>query len=351
MTLKTQAKVLRVLQEQRVEPVGGTATVTVDVRVIAATNKNLEEEIRQRHVPRGPLLPPERDPLPRAAAARAARGRAAPGPPLHGRDLRRVRPAAQGARAGGPRRCCARSRGRATCASCGTSIERLVIMTPGDRIEARHLPAPLLSAAPAPRRPPAAAPAPCADFASLAEAREDFEKRYIWRKYQECGGNMSRTAEALQVERSNLYRKMKGYGLLPTRKGDRSKPKPDRTTPQTQRPQRTQSTRTEALPLMPLRCSDLGSVVPCVYSDSRILRSSTWAGSKPRGAGSGRRRRSGPPRARGPRSRCRPRAPRSARPPTRTVSNTRMQRRALEVGHVDRDLGELALPPASRPSP
>src|SRR5882762_1000481 len=47
MTLKTQAKVLRVLQEQKVEPVGGTATMTVDVRVIAATNKNLEEEIRK----------------------------------------------------------------------------------------------------------------------------------------------------------------------------------------------------------------------------------------------------------------------------------------------------------------
>ena len=47
MTLKTQAKVLRVLQEQKVEPVGGTASVTVDVRVIAATNKNLEDEIRR----------------------------------------------------------------------------------------------------------------------------------------------------------------------------------------------------------------------------------------------------------------------------------------------------------------
>ena len=47
MTLKTQAKVLRVLQEQKVEPVGGTATITVDVRVIAATNKNLEDEIRK----------------------------------------------------------------------------------------------------------------------------------------------------------------------------------------------------------------------------------------------------------------------------------------------------------------
>ena len=59
-----------------------------------------------------------------------------------------------------------------------------------------------------------------ADFPSLAEARDDFEKRYVWSKYQECGGNMSRTAEALQVERSNLYRKMKGFGLIPARRGE-----------------------------------------------------------------------------------------------------------------------------------
>ena len=66
--------------------------------------------------------------------------------------------------------------------------------------------------------------APVSDFPSLAAAREDFEKRYIWRKYQECGGNMSRTSEALQVERSNLYRKMKGYGLIPARKGEAVEP-------------------------------------------------------------------------------------------------------------------------------
>src|SRR5437899_1329688 len=47
MTLKTQAKVLRVLQEQRVEPVGGTSSIPVDVRVIAATNKSLDDEIRK----------------------------------------------------------------------------------------------------------------------------------------------------------------------------------------------------------------------------------------------------------------------------------------------------------------
>ena len=83
------------------------------------------------------------------------------------------------------------------------------------------VPPTLLAGAPAaaePRSAPTAAG--LADFPSLADAREDFEKRYIWKKYQECGGNMSRTSEALQVERSNLYRKMKGYGLIPARRGE-----------------------------------------------------------------------------------------------------------------------------------
>src|SRR5258708_34378992 len=90
-------------------------------------------------------------------------------------------------------------------------------MPPGERIEASHLPAPL--AGPGPVAAESAAAAGPADFPSLVEAREDFEKRYIWRKYQECGGNMSRTAEALRVERSNLYRRVKGYGLLAARTG------------------------------------------------------------------------------------------------------------------------------------
>jgi two-component system nitrogen regulation response regulator NtrX len=93
-------------------------------------------------------------------------------------------------------------------------VERVVIMTPRDRIEAEDLPESLVVS-----RPLAEEGAPAreatAEFPSLAAARDDFEKRYIWSKYQECGGNMSRTAEALQVERSNLYRKMKGFALIP----------------------------------------------------------------------------------------------------------------------------------------
>ncbi len=220
MSLKTQAKVLRVLQEQKVEPVGGTATLTVDVRVIAATNKNLEDEIRKGAF-REDLyfrlnvipfqVPPLRErredtPLlarhfiaelsaeygkrPKELAADALDVLVAHAWPGNVRELRNI-------------------------------IERLVIMTPGDRIEARHLPAPLLSGAAAVPDGGSAGAAPAlGDYPSLNSAREDFEKRYIWKKYQECAGNMSRTAEALKVERSNLYRKMKAYGLLPTRKGE-----------------------------------------------------------------------------------------------------------------------------------
>jgi two-component system nitrogen regulation response regulator NtrX len=220
MTLKTQAKVLRVLQEQKVEPVGGTGAVTVDVRVIAATNKDLHEEIRRGtfredlffrlnvipfHVP---PLRDRREDIPLLArhfmtTLSAEYGRRAKeiAPdvverlallpwPGNVRELRNV-------------------------------IERVLIMTAGDRIEVRDLPASATGSSAAPAAGPGGAgTAGFGDFPSLSEARDDFEKRYIWSKYLECGGNMSRTAEALQVERSNLYRKMKAFGLIPSRRGE-----------------------------------------------------------------------------------------------------------------------------------
>jgi two-component system nitrogen regulation response regulator NtrX len=217
MSLKTQAKVLRALQEHRIEPVGGMGSVEVDVRVIAATNKNLEEEIRAGrfrddlyfrlnvipfHVP--PLrerredvplltrhfmdvLSAEHGRRPKAIAQEVL-DLLSPLPwPGNVRELRNI-------------------------------VERLVIMTPGDRIEVRHLPASLLEAAPAEGALAEASRREPADVGPLAAAREEFERRYILRKYRECGGNMSRTAEVLGVERSNLYRKMKAYGLLPARR-------------------------------------------------------------------------------------------------------------------------------------
>jgi two-component system nitrogen regulation response regulator NtrX len=98
------------------------------------------------------------------------------------------------------------------------TIERLVIMTAGDEIGPGDLPRPA-----EPQRPREEAPVAVeavGPFTSLAQARDDFERRYIQKVYEEAGGNMSRTAEALQVERSNLYRKMKAFGLLPARRVD-----------------------------------------------------------------------------------------------------------------------------------
>jgi two-component system nitrogen regulation response regulator NtrX len=215
MTLKTQAKVLRVLQEQKVEPVGGTTSISVDVRVIAATNKHLDEEIRRGTFRedlffRLNVIPFHVQPLRqrREDIPLLARHFIAQLSQEYGKRAKELAAETLEVLSNLP--------WQGNVRELRNIVERLVIMTPGDRIEPRHLPAPVLGGGPAGTT--FGTSAPLADFPSLTVAREDFEKRYIWKKYQECGGNMSRTAEALRVERSNLYRKMKGYGLLPARK-------------------------------------------------------------------------------------------------------------------------------------
>jgi two-component system nitrogen regulation response regulator NtrX len=213
MTLKTQAKVLRVLQEQKVEPVGGTSSVSVDVRVIAATNKNLEEEIRKGGFREDLFFRLNVIPI-HVVPLRERTGDI----PLLVRHFIHELSMEYGKRS--------KELGQDVLDIMATLpwpgnvrelrniVERLVIMTPGDRIEREHLPTPLLSQHSLPRH---SSPESAGEFSSLAAAREAFEKSYILRKYQACGGNMSRTADALQVERSNLYRKMKAYGLLKSR--------------------------------------------------------------------------------------------------------------------------------------
>jgi two-component system, NtrC family, nitrogen regulation response regulator NtrX len=217
MSLKTQAKVLRVLQEQKVEPVGGSSSVPVDVRVIAATNKRLDEEIargsfREDLYYRLNVIPFRVPPLRERSedVALLTRHFLADFAAEYGRRAKEISPPAlellsSQAWPGNVR-------------ELRNVIERLVIMVPGDRIEARHLPESLLSCAPREDAQDAAEPVPGSSSQSLVEAREEFEKRYIWRKYGECRGNMSRTAVALGMERSNLYRKMRAYGLLGARR-------------------------------------------------------------------------------------------------------------------------------------
>ncbi|MCG6921516.1 MAG: sigma-54 dependent transcriptional regulator [Acidobacteria bacterium] len=213
MSLKTQAKVLRALQEQRIEPVGGAGSVAVDVRVIVATNKNLEEEIRRgtfrddlyfrlNVIPfRVPPLRERREDVPLLARHFVEMLSAE-----HGRRPKSLTPEALDV--------LARLPWPGNVRELRNIIERLVIMAPGKQIEARDLPASLLEGLPA----DVASAAASLESAPLAVAREEFERQFILRRYRQCGGNMSRTAEALGVERSNLYRKMKAYGLLPVRR-------------------------------------------------------------------------------------------------------------------------------------
>ena len=204
MSLKTQSKVLRTLDEQRFTPVGGDEPVTVNVRVIAATNKDLEEEISKGnfredlfyrlnvipfHVP--PLRERNED-IPQLArhflkefsAAYSRRARELSDDavdtllryvwPGNVRELRNV-------------------------------IERMVIMNPTvTRLDRKHLP-PLVYRDGGRRS--------AGEFSTLHQARAAYERDYILKKLDENHGNISRTAEVLGLERSHLYRKMKTLGI------------------------------------------------------------------------------------------------------------------------------------------
>ena len=120
MSLRTQAKVLRALEEQRFEPVGAAES---DAGGRARGGRHQQEPgrgDRARQFPRGPVLPPERDSVLRAAAARPARRHPAAGRLFPARVHHRLRPQAQGADAGGLPALCRNTTGPATCASCRT---------------------------------------------------------------------------------------------------------------------------------------------------------------------------------------------------------------------------------------
>ncbi|HLI85208.1 MAG TPA: sigma-54 dependent transcriptional regulator [Bryobacteraceae bacterium] len=205
MSLRTQAKVLRALEEQRFEPVGASRFVQVDVRVVAATNKNLEDEIvrgnfredlfyRLNVIPFA--VPPLRDrveDIPLLADHFLREFTTA-----YGRKPKELTPEAYDV--------LSTYHWPGNVRELKNLMERIVILNSQVRIDARHIPLSPL------RRPGGVPPT---RFGSLQEVREAAEREYILKKLEEASGNITRTAELLGLERSNLYRKMKTLGIAP----------------------------------------------------------------------------------------------------------------------------------------
>jgi two-component system nitrogen regulation response regulator NtrX len=207
MSLKTQSKVLRTLDEQRVAPLGGDETIMVDARIIASTNKDLEEEIsrgnfredlfyRLNVIPF--FVPPLRDrkediPL---FARYFLKDLAA----TYGRRPREITDDAVDA--------LMRYSWPGNVRELRNVIERIVIMNPmTTRFDRKHLP-PLVYRD-GHRR------AARTEFSTLHQARDAYERDFILKKLDESHGNVTRAAEVLGLERSHLYRKMKALGITP----------------------------------------------------------------------------------------------------------------------------------------
>jgi len=204
MSLAAQAKVLRILQEKKFQRVGGNETIEVDVRVVAATNKNLEEEIkagrfredlyyRLNVIPfRVPTLRERREDV-QVLISHFGRGYAKDGAcrekvfseqalemlknhswPGNVRELKNF-------------------------------IERIYILTPGDFVDVHDLRFAGLSEK--------IEDLDFGDLATFREARAQFEREFLLKKISENNGNISKTAEMIGLERSYLHRKIKSYGI------------------------------------------------------------------------------------------------------------------------------------------
>ncbi len=212
MSLATQAKVLRVLEGREFQRVGGTKTLRVDVRVIAASNKDLAAEItrgafredlfyRLNVVPMDvPPLRERREDIPLLVTHFLQEFAAE-----YGQKPKTVEPAAM--------ELFLRYPWNGNVRELRNFIERLIIMVPGPAIAAAEVPPPV-------SRPQAERPAAGRDGLStflgiptLREARSAFEREFIIKKLKENNGNVSKTADEIDVERSNLHRKIKALGI------------------------------------------------------------------------------------------------------------------------------------------
>ena len=204
MSLKTQAKVLRTLEEHSFTPVGGEQAVTIDARVIASTNKDLEDEIsrgnfREDLFYRLNVIPFSVPPLRERKEDIPLLGRhfLKEFSSQYGRRIREITDEAIEA--------LMRYSWPGNVRELRNVIERIVIMNPTTvRFERKHLP-PLVYRDGTRRV--------SSGFLTLHEARAAYERDYILKKLDDNHGNISRTAEVLGLERSHLYRKMKTLGI------------------------------------------------------------------------------------------------------------------------------------------
>ncbi|MCU0292681.1 MAG: sigma-54 dependent transcriptional regulator [Thermoanaerobaculaceae bacterium] len=198
MSLLTQAKVLRVLQESRFTRLGGAQEVRVDVRVLAATNKDLEAEIvagrfrrdlffRLNVIPiRVPALAERREDVAVLAEEfmrEVAAGLGVPPKRLSPEAVQRLQ----------------RHDWPGNVRELRNLVERLLIMLPGEEVGADELEPSLGGPGVGPR----------VEMLPLKLARDRFEREYIAGVVAQCGGNMSRAARLLGLERSHLYRKLR----------------------------------------------------------------------------------------------------------------------------------------------
>jgi two-component system nitrogen regulation response regulator NtrX len=208
MSLKTQAKILRILQEHKFERVGGTETIEVDVRVIAATNKSLEIEIgagrfREDLYYRLNVIPFHVPPLRqrRADIPILARAFAEEFCRESGAAVKQVSKSAM-----------ARLEAYAwpgNVRELRNLMERLVLMTPGARIAESDLPEAVRSGARVETH----------EATTLDEARKNFEREYLVRRLKEHAWNVPRTAEAIGIKRESLWRKIRAL-KIEVQKGD-----------------------------------------------------------------------------------------------------------------------------------
>ena len=200
MSLITQAKVLRVIETQEFQKVGGSKKIKVDVRIIAATNKDLEEEIKKGNFREDLYFRLNVVPI----QVPTLRERKSDVPLLVEHFLKNL-----ATQYGQKKKRVSKTTLRAlmeydwpgNVRELKNTIERFVIMNPDEVIDIKEI------------QPVKGIKPDYSALKTLRDAREHFEKDFILKKLQENNWNVSKTAEDLEIERSNLHRKIKSLGI------------------------------------------------------------------------------------------------------------------------------------------